>query len=722
MKRLEQSRELHERVVRFALDCLHDREGDDTFDVIAKDIAAFQNPTQSRLVPTVVDAFRATNVFAFEPQDAVAVFETSGTTSAESGRHFFRTTKTYERLCVLWGRRALVGPRASPMHVVALVPDPRPAQRSSLAFMCQRFMEAFDAPRALGPATPPRWLLTEDGVDLAALRRHVEDATAAGRPMLLLATSFSLVMLLDGLRGERLALPAGSVVMPTGGFKGRTREIAAEELMERIELSLGPESVVGEYGMTELASQLYEGTLAGGSLRAPRGVYLPPPWLRPLILDPSTLKPRDDDAPGLAAFIDLCNVDSALYVVTQDIACLQDGGLRLFGRRPRAPLRGCSLVAEAVLARQSPNDGRVRISPSTVADEGVDASALARVRRLVEAARRIKDAGDELGQRARRRLTETTGLSAEGIELGLTMSLETEPTQEELARLCSSLPRSSATWVVLSANVFVAAHRAIACALATSANVFVRPSRRDPVLAELLHEAAPDLFRLTADLEPRVGEHVHAYGSDETMALLESRFADGIVLFAHGSGLGAGLVFESGAEEHAAEGFATDAVLFEQRGCLSPRVIVVRRGCDTDVLVTALIEHLSEWARRVPPPQPTPDDAAESAWFRRLAHAVGELHQFDGASVLRLAEDKRLVLPPVGRNLVVVESADPVALLSTLQPSLTCVGVAGDADELSVVRSLLPGVRVTTPGRMQSPPFDGPVDLRVRAAAKNIAG
>src|SRR5690606_23080678 len=156
--------------------------------------------------------------------------------------------------------------------------------------------------------------------------------------------------------------------------------------------------------------------LPSGPLAAPRGVYLPPPWMRALVLDPATLQPANPGDAGLAAFVDLANVDSAVFVVTQDMARLESGGLRLLGRRPRAPLRGCSLAAEAAWASQASHRRSRHAERCPAALEvasrasTTDEQALDRVRHLVEGARRLADPADELGQRARARLLETTGL------------------------------------------------------------------------------------------------------------------------------------------------------------------------------------------------------------------------------------------------------------------------------------------------------------------------
>jgi hypothetical protein len=370
------SERLHARVREFARRAL---EAADTptptgagFEALALDIARFQaehNPVFARLcrhhgarldtldaVPAVpADAFRLGRVAAHGDSADVACFHTSGTTGG-AGRHVFRNLETYRELCVHWGRRALLAPghRERPCTVLALAPPYEPEQRSSLGFMMREFMRAFDG-RALGGGAfdanePGRWLLAGGQVDVAGLRRGAELAEQRGEGVLLLATSFALVWLLDVLAGQPLRLPAGSAVMLTGGFKGRARAVDERDLGAALSSALGvpSERLVGEYGMTELSSQLYDGGLHQGS--DGQSVFVEPPWLRVTPVDPITFRPVAEGEVGLARFTDLANVDSALAVLTRDRVRRVPGGLVLCGRAPGARLRGCSLAVELLAA------------------------------------------------------------------------------------------------------------------------------------------------------------------------------------------------------------------------------------------------------------------------------------------------------------------------------------------------------------------------------------
>jgi hypothetical protein len=137
--------------------------------------------------------------------------------------------------------------------------------------------------------------------------------------------------------------------MLTGGFKGRSREVPAAELRAAIAgaFAIPDAAVVGEYGMTELSSQLYEATLVCTPAR--HDVYIAPPWVRVTAVDPETLSPVAAGEVGIARIVDLANVDSAAAIQTADRVRVTEEGVELLGRLPGATPRGCSLAVEEVL-------------------------------------------------------------------------------------------------------------------------------------------------------------------------------------------------------------------------------------------------------------------------------------------------------------------------------------------------------------------------------------
>jgi hypothetical protein len=364
---LATSRALHARVQAFI--AAHERgEASESFDLLACDIARFQMTrvapvarlakarklepaalTRADEIPGVpTDVFKLARLAAHAPALDERVFRTSGTTQGreQRGEHPVRDTSTYSLGAAAHGR-AMLWPDHDRTTVRVLVLGPRPerAPDSSLTFMCDLFGRLF--------STGARFYLEHETIDRAALAR---DVASVETPVLLLGTSFAFVHLLDDLGGGRLPLPPGSRVMQTGGFKGKSRVVEATELLASMAaaFAIDPGGIASEYGMTELSSQCYEGSIRaalGNGPALPRGVHVAPPWLRVTAVEPATLEPLPAGEIGLARMVDLANVDSSVTVQTQDRIREVPGGFELLGRAPGAPPRGCSLATEEMLGR-----------------------------------------------------------------------------------------------------------------------------------------------------------------------------------------------------------------------------------------------------------------------------------------------------------------------------------------------------------------------------------
>ncbi len=301
--------------------------------------------------PVPARAFRELALVAGDPDDAEAVFRTSGTTGGEESRgvHRVRDLSLY-RASLLPNARAHLNPTGEELEVAALLPAPRECPESSLVHMAGVLVEAWS------PESGPHAFLADGGwrLDMKRLRGTFDALAAGSTPVLLLGTAFAFVHLLDRAREEALEwrLPPGSRIMETGGFKGRSREVSREELYRGIHEVLGvtPRRIVNEYGMTELLSQFYEPVLDAGTPIPPAQRHLVgPPWVRTRILDPDRLTPVEGDAPGLLQHLDLANLYSVSAVLTEDVGRPRENGFRVQGRSPGAEPRGCSLTMEELL-------------------------------------------------------------------------------------------------------------------------------------------------------------------------------------------------------------------------------------------------------------------------------------------------------------------------------------------------------------------------------------
>lgn len=295
--------------------------------------------------PVPASAFKHFDFVVDASAEPELTFRTSGTTrgAATRGRHLVARTSLY-RESLLPPFRAHVCGGLDRVPFVSLVPPPGVRPDSSLSFMVAAAAESL--------ATDIRWLVDGDGaLDEAGWYEVAAAAIRAGTPVVVPTTSLALLHLVDRLertRGPRL--PDGSRIMETGGFKGSGREVERAALHARVEAVTGVPAhrIVGEYGMTELLSQLYEPVLAEGPRAA--GTYAAPPWLRVRALDPMTLDELPDGREGLLAFFDLANAGSVCHVLTEDVGSVTAGRVRLHGRALGAEPRGCSLAMDELLS------------------------------------------------------------------------------------------------------------------------------------------------------------------------------------------------------------------------------------------------------------------------------------------------------------------------------------------------------------------------------------
>ncbi len=173
--------------------------------------------------------------------------------------------------------------------------------------------------------------------------------------------------------------------------------------------------------------------------------------------------------------------------------------------------------------------------------------------------------------------------------------------------------------------------------------------------------------------------------------------------------MGAALV--TGDQAAAAAALAWDVVAFDQRGCLSPRVVFVTG--DAKAFGLELRDALEALAGRVPRGKLEPSEAADlSLWASTMSYA-GVLFTGDSCAVGVADGMKELALPPTGRHVLVVPLASPGALPDRLAPFARYTIVVGSDAPLDRTRELAPAhARVARLGEMQRPPLDGPVDLR----------
>jgi hypothetical protein len=252
------------------------------------------------LVPT--SFFSAHAVACFNAATAIRVFRSSGTTRADRGRHFYDDLSLYKASALAGACWALDAAGGGAFRVESLVPDD---SESSLACMCRWLCE--------------EWPGTEDAND----------------PVVLVGTAFSYVGRIDD--GKPRPLAPGSLIVETGGYKGRSRELTREELHAGIAaiFSVSRERIIGEYGMCEISTPFWERPGARG--------YAVPPWARIRILSPETLRDLPEGETGVIGIVDLANLHSSIGILTADAGRIEKGRVIVEGRIAGAAAKGCSM-------------------------------------------------------------------------------------------------------------------------------------------------------------------------------------------------------------------------------------------------------------------------------------------------------------------------------------------------------------------------------------------
>ncbi len=232
--------------------------------------AVVEHWTRIPAVPTA--AFKELELTSLAPEERAAVFHSSGTTEQKPSRHFHcaESLAVYEAALWAWFQENC-GLRIADCGLICLTPPPEQSPRSSLVHMFETVRQKLGALESVFVGQ-----IDSDGawaLDFKAMLAGFNSAIGNRQSAILLGTAFSFVHLLDYLAEKNLSfrLPIGSLVMETGGYKNRSRELPKQALHALITERLGVprENIVCEYGMSELE-------LAGIRFRKPFSILHPP--------------------------------------------------------------------------------------------------------------------------------------------------------------------------------------------------------------------------------------------------------------------------------------------------------------------------------------------------------------------------------------------------------------------------------------------------------------
>lgn len=249
------------------------------------------------------------------------IFTSSGTTGSQTSQHYITDLAVYQE-SYLSGFKHFYD-AIEEYCILALLPSYLERKGSSLIAMVDDLIKKSKHPDS-------GFYLDE--YDL--LKDKLSKLEAEKKKTILIGVSFAL---LDFIEAHPIKLNH-TIIMETGGMKGRRKELIRSELHATLKEGFGVSKIHSEYGMTELLSQAY----SKGD-----GLFKTPPWMKILIRDtedPLTLK--SNKKTGGINVIDLANINSCSFIATQDLGKkYEDNSFEILGRFDHSDVRGCNLMA-----------------------------------------------------------------------------------------------------------------------------------------------------------------------------------------------------------------------------------------------------------------------------------------------------------------------------------------------------------------------------------------
>lgn len=270
-------------------------------------------------IPSLPVSFFKTHKVAagnFRPE---LVFESSGTTQTIQSKHLVRFADVY-RQSFLKAFELFYG-KVSDWCILGLLPSYLERQHSSLVMMVDELV-------GLSGHTDSGFYLNE----YAKLSETLQKLEGGRQKTILIGVTFGLLDFAESFP-QRLF---HTIVMETGGMKGRRKELTRTAVHECLKDRLGIPAVHSEYGMTELLSQAYS---------KGEGRFVCPPWMKVFVRDEQDPLLVKESGKGILQVIDLANRYSCSFIATEDVGMVyEDGSFEVWGRLDNSDLRGCSLL------------------------------------------------------------------------------------------------------------------------------------------------------------------------------------------------------------------------------------------------------------------------------------------------------------------------------------------------------------------------------------------
>ena len=392
------------------------------------------------------------------------------------------------------------------------------------------------------------------------------------RPIWLFGTAFHHVIAIESNQVGG-PLPAGSIVIDTGGTKGRTRDLTRHELLDLC-AKVYEAPVLSEYGMCELASQAYDW---GSGFRFPRWVSVA------AVSGINRIRPHGE---CMLLVQDNLRIDYPTAIRTEDVIHLNgDGSFELIGRAPSAPLRGCSLnvyeVPRAVEFKNLLKHESITI-PSRQTLETQALKIENQLRNFLNQKETLKSLKEELG-------SENAAQQAiNDLQRGLPRSAdEWSQGAQNASSGKSHLPRN---WIfVLPRNHSLVVTYPLAFAKVLGLNVSLKVPKELASNQGFIARYAQllDTPILNTDRKLPASDAILCYGTDETVASIRRLQASSFVRgYGHNVTIAIAPVVVDVSES--APLIARDVLSTAQRGCLAPRAFILQTSGTTTIEEIAL--------------------------------------------------------------------------------------------------------------------------------------
>jgi phenylacetate-coenzyme A ligase PaaK-like adenylate-forming protein len=271
-------------------------------------------------IPFLPIQFFKTHKVVSNKHPVEVIFASSGTTGNLVSKHFITDVSIYQESYTK-AFEQFYG-KIEDYAILALLPSYLEREGSSLIYMVADLIKRSNNKKS-------GFYLS----NFSELKDVLIDLENTSEKVMLIGVSFALLDLVEKFNFDL----KNTIVMETGGMKGRRKELIRGELHELLKSGFGVNHIHSEYGMTELLSQAYS---------KGEGIFNSPPWMKILIRDPeNAMELLPHERTGGINIIDLANINSCSFIATQDLGKTHiDGSFEVLGRFDHSDLRGCNLL------------------------------------------------------------------------------------------------------------------------------------------------------------------------------------------------------------------------------------------------------------------------------------------------------------------------------------------------------------------------------------------